>query len=168
MSRSPAVTVASRMRTSAVSCVSSRMAFRPLPHAPGECIHGHDNGDENDAKAQGERQISFRCFERDGGCHDAREAVNIAADDHDRADFGGGASEAGEQDREERKASVPDEGGDALAGANAHGVEFLLVFGPEVFDYLAGKGGDDGCNQDGLGDNHGARREEKAELTERA
>ena len=51
----------------------------------------HD-GDEDDSEPERERQVSLARLERDGGRHDARDAVDVAADDDDGADFGRGGA----------------------------------------------------------------------------
>ena len=52
------------------------------------------HGDEDEPEPQRERQVALARLERDRRRHHARDAVDVAADDHDGADFGGGAAEA--------------------------------------------------------------------------
>src|SRR5262245_28745754 len=66
----------------------SGMALRPAAHGPGHGIHNEDHRDQHQAEADGERQVAFGGFQRDGGGHHAREAVDVAADDHHRANLG--------------------------------------------------------------------------------
>ena len=52
-------------------------------------------------------KIALRGLQRDGRRHDAREAVDVAADDHHGADLGRRAAEAREQDGDQREARIP-------------------------------------------------------------
>ena len=72
-----------------------------------------DHADQHEAEPDGERQIALRCLERDGRRHHAREAVDVAADDHDRANLGRRPAEAGEQDGDEGEARIPEQRRDA-------------------------------------------------------
>src|SRR5262249_61099957 len=75
---------------------SARAQLAGAAHAPGCRVHQDDERDQHEAEPHGERQIALRGLERDRGRHGAGEAVDIAADDHDGADLGGGAAEAGQ------------------------------------------------------------------------
>ena len=90
-----------------------------------------------------ERQVALGGFQRDRGGHGAGEAVDVAADDDDRADLGGGPAEAGEQRGDKAEARVPDQRRDAAERADIHRGELVAIFGPEILDGLARQRGDD-------------------------
>src|SRR5262245_31933604 len=156
--------------SSAAARASSRlasMALRPQAHAPRQRIDDKDDGDQHQAEADGERQISLRGLQRNRRGHDPREAVDVAADDHDGADFGSGAAEAGEQDGHERRARIPQERRRAAERSNLHDRELVAVFGPQILDRLPGQRGNDGRDEDRLSDDHRGRREQEPEGAER-
>src|SRR5439155_20831367 len=79
---------------------------------PGSCrmrgeIEDDDERDQHEAESQRERQIALARLERDCGRHHARHAVDIAPDDHYRADLGDRAAESGKQHGCERVTRVP-------------------------------------------------------------
>ena len=63
--------------------------------------------DKNEPQPHRQRQIALGGFKRDRGRHGAGEAVDIAADDHHRADLGGGSSKTCQQRGEQAKARIP-------------------------------------------------------------
>src|SRR5438067_733794 len=63
----------------------------------GGAAHQKAERDQDHPEAEGERQVSLAGLERDRGRHGAGEARDIAADDEDRADFGDGATERGQE-----------------------------------------------------------------------
>src|SRR5689334_10994665 len=62
---------------------------------------------EDDAQAQCERQVALAGLERDGGGHDARDAIDVTANDHDRPDLRGGTAKPGQNDGNQGEARVP-------------------------------------------------------------
>ena len=81
---------AARPRRAALTAITIAISTRPSPMR--------------------ERQVALRGLQRDRGGHGAGEAVDIAADDDDGADLGGGAAEAGEQRGGEAEAARPRSG----------------------------------------------------------
>src|SRR5258708_14077563 len=74
--------------------ISSGMEFaKPLCGARSG-IDRDDQGNQHDAEAYGERQVTLGRLQGDCGRHRAREAIDIAAHDHDSADLAPGAPEA--------------------------------------------------------------------------
>ena len=71
-----------------------------LDRRRGDVEREHDR-EQHDAEPHGERQVALRGLERDGGRHHAGEAVDVAADDHHRADLRDRAAERGEYDGDE-------------------------------------------------------------------
>src|SRR5438552_1798440 len=59
----------------------SEAPLRRFLHELGAGVQHQHDGDQHEAQAQRERQIALRRFQRDGGGHDARHAVDVAADD---------------------------------------------------------------------------------------
>src|ERR1051325_1103836 len=131
-------------------------------------VYGEHNRNQHGTEAECERQVALGGLERDGGGHDSRHAVDIAADDHDGAHLGRRASQAGEHRRDEREARVPHEREARLELARAEGAQLLLVFAPRILERLAGERGDNRQYQHGLGDDHRARRKEQSQFAERA
>ena len=84
-----------------------------------------------------ERQVALARLERDRRRHDASDAVDVAADDHDGADFGGGAAEPRQHDRDERIARVPEQRCRRGRRCRAERAQLLLVLVPRVFEHLA-------------------------------
>src|SRR5436190_8162117 len=117
------------LRASSGKTLPSAMA-REAPFAHGERggIDEEHEADEDDAEPEGERQVALARLERDRGGHDARDAVDVAADHHHRADFGSRAPAGGEGHGEERIAKVPQERADRAAQRDAHGQQRLAVF----------------------------------------
>ena len=102
-----------------------------------------DSDDQDDAEAQRQRQIALRGLQRDRRRHHPRHMIDIAADDHDRADLGARPAEAGEERGHEAEAAVPEQGQDRAARTAAQRLQLLAIFGPEILHQLAGEGGDD-------------------------
>ena len=50
---------------------------------------------QNDAEGQWQGKIAFTCFEHNGGGEHAGLVFDVAADEHDRADFGDDAAKGG-------------------------------------------------------------------------
>src|SRR5882762_5164556 len=87
---------------------SSVAPLRQLLGEIGRRIHGDHDGDQNQPQAERERQVALAGFQGDGGGHHAGHPVDVPADDHHRADFGGSAPESGEDRGEQREARVPE------------------------------------------------------------
>src|SRR5579871_963069 len=112
-----------------------RSAVAPLRGVLDELRRGverEDDRDQHQAEAKGETEVALGGLERNGGRHHARDAVDIAADDNDRADFRARPAEAGEHHREERKAHVPQHRERAAQAADAERLQLLPVFLPCV------------------------------------
>jgi hypothetical protein len=60
-----------------------RLASPPLNQSQRECVHDHDNSNQNGAETHCERQIALGCFERNRRGHASGEAVDISADNDD-------------------------------------------------------------------------------------
>src|SRR5579864_4974682 len=66
----------------------------------------HDRN-QNETECEGEWKVALACFERDRRRHDARDAIDVAADNDHRAYLAGGAAEACHHDGEQREAEIP-------------------------------------------------------------
>ena len=142
--------------------------FAGPARGPGERVDDDDDDDQHDAEPDRERQVALGGLQRDRRGHGAGEAVDVAADDDDGADLGGGAAEAGEQRGHQAEARIPDQRRDAAQRADIHGGELVAILDPEILDGLARQRRDDRRHQDGLRDHHRLRREQQAPGPERA
>jgi hypothetical protein len=145
----------------------SPTASLPSRAGVGEGVDRQHHGDQHEAQRQRQRQVALAGFQRDGGGHHARHAVDVAADDHHRADFGDGAAEARQPRRAQRKAAVPEQRCRGARAAGAERTQLFAVLGPFVGHHLARQRGDDGRDQDGLGADHRRRRKQQPEAAER-
>src|SRR5471032_324694 len=130
-----------------------------------QCEHHRQ---EDHAQRQRERQVALGGLQRDRGGHHARDAVDVASDDHHRAHFGGGAPEYREDHREERQAQVPQERRHRAQRRYAEGRELLAILAPRVLDELAREGRHDRQHEKRLRDDDGGGSEEDAEGAERS
>ena len=81
--------------------------------------------------ASASARLPLRGLERDRRRHHAGDVVDVAADDHDRADLGDGAAEAGERRGHQAVAAVPEQGRRrSPGGADAERAQLLGVLGP--------------------------------------
>ena len=90
-----------------------------------------------------ERQVALGRLERDRGGHHARDAVDVAADDHHRADLGDRAAERGEQHGRDRAALVQQRSSARGDRRRAHRAELLAAVAQRIGDDLARQRGDD-------------------------
>ena len=158
-------------RSSSGRMEAAVIAATPAPGAAQERCGGADGDgepDQDDAEAECQREVALGDLERDRRGHDAGHMVDVAADDHHRADLGDGAAEAREHGGQQAVAAIPEQRRQRAPRRRAERAELLLVLAPQVLDHLAGEGRDDGRHQQHLGDHHGGRREEQAEHAERA
>src|SRR5208282_706054 len=82
----------------------NRSSVAPLHHVPdyeGSGVEREDNGQQNRAQPESQRQISLACFQGNRGGHDARNAVDVAADYDHRADLAGGTAKPSQHDRDQ-------------------------------------------------------------------
>src|SRR5262245_2150807 len=79
------------------SRISSCMMLGPVAQSPGQRVDRENDANQHGAEADRQRQVPFGRFECDGRGHDARETIDVAADDHNRTDFCRGSAEAGER-----------------------------------------------------------------------
>ena len=104
--------IAAGRRTSAPACrgriIRSGAAPPPSPDRP-PALSASTMAISTMPSAERERQVALGGLERDRRGHHARHAVDVAADDHHRADLGRRAAEAGEHRRDEREADVPEQ-----------------------------------------------------------
>ena len=136
--------------------------------AAGRGVDDNHQRYQHDAETDRERQVAFGGLQRDRGGHGAGEAVDIAADDDHRADFGRGPAESRKQRGEQAKIGRPRAAcATARDGADIHRRELVAVFEPEILDGLPGQRRDDRGDQDGLSDDHRLRREQDAPRSER-
>src|SRR5579862_254734 len=151
------------------TAISTSPKTRPRPLSRQMCADVDENHerDEHDAEAERERQVALARLERDRRRHHARDAIDVAADDDHRPHFRGGATEAREQHRQQRKARVPQKRQRRLPPRSIQASQLLAVFDPRVLDHLARQRRDDRHDQERLRDHHRGRREEQAELAER-
>src|SRR5882762_804119 len=147
---------------------SSVAPLRQLLGEIGRRIHGDHDGDQDQPQAERERQVALAGFQGDGGGHHAGHPVDVPADDHHRADFGGSAPESGEDRGEQREARVPEQSEGRVHPPRAERAQLLLVFVPGVLDRLARERPDDRENQDRLREDHRRGREKDSERAERA
>src|SRR5882724_595264 len=146
---------------------ASPMAARGVAQDEGGAVDDQRQRDQDKAEAERQREIALAGLERDRRRHHARDMVDVAADDHHRADFGRSSAETGEHGRYQAEAAVPQQRPDGPARRGAERPQLLAVFDPQVLDHLAREGGDDRRDQHGLGDDHRQRREQQAEHAER-
>ena len=88
---------------------SSRVALAGAAYAPRQRVDDDDDDDQHHAEADRQRQVAFGGLQRDCRRHRAGEALDVAADDDDGADFRRRAAEPGEQSGDEREARIPDQ-----------------------------------------------------------
>ena len=128
----------------------------------------HDR-EQHDAEAERQRQVALAGLERDRGRHHARDAVDVAADDHHRADLGDRAAEAGEHDASPARSARPTAASAPRASGPAPSERSCSPYSAHASSTTwrasAAMIGDD---QDGLRDHHRGRREQQAERAERA
>jgi hypothetical protein len=74
---------------------------------------------------------------RDCSRHHARDAINVAADDDDGADLGGGRPNPASTTGDERIARVPQQRRRGGRRRRAKRAQLLFVFVPSVFEHLA-------------------------------
>src|SRR3972149_9655495 len=111
---------------------SSGMDFAEAPHAPGDRVDRDDEREQDDPKADRQRQVALGSLERDGRRHHPGETLDVAAHDHDGAHFGRGAAEAGQHCGEEAEAGIPDQRRHAPGGREAQGGELIAGLDPET------------------------------------
>ena len=109
----------------------------------------HDR-EQHEAETERQRQVALRCLERDRSRHHARDAVDVAADDHHGADFGDRAPERREHDRHQREAQVVQQRDRGRDGARAERLQLLPILSPRVLDGLPCQRGDQRKDQDRL------------------
>ena len=134
---------------------------------PRQRVDDDDDDDQHHAEADRERQVAFGGLQCDRRRHRAGEALDVAADDDDGADFRRRAAEPGEQSGNEREASIPDQRAHPAQRADVHCRELGLILHPQVFDRLSRQSRDDRRDQHGLRDDHRLRREQQAPFAER-
>ena len=105
-----------------------------MPHA--SALMMNDDEDQHHAEADGQRQVALGGFQRDRRRHRAGEAVDVAADDDDGADFRGRTAESGEQCGDELKRASQISVATRRSRPDVHCREFVLIFDPQVFDRL--------------------------------
>src|SRR4029079_1436824 len=81
------------VRDLGVSSISKTGGDPSDPHQ--SHIDGKGNSEKDDAQRERHSNIAFRGLQRNRGCHRSRHVIDIAADDHYRADLGDGSPEAG-------------------------------------------------------------------------
>ena len=131
-------------------------------------VDSEDDRQQDQAEGERERQVALACLERDGGGDDAGDAVDVAADDHHRADLG-----------EARPKAVSINV--TTAQRSCSSISSARVIGPAPIEpswsppsrrlsatSWRDERGDDRQNQDALGDDHRLRREQDAPQSERA
>src|SRR6185436_7958035 len=79
----------------------------PTSNERGGCVQDKYDRDEHDAERERERQIALARLESDRSRHHARDAIDVAADDHHRADLRNRAPESCKQYGRKRKPGVP-------------------------------------------------------------
>ena len=115
-------------------------------------VQQHHDRDQHQSQRQRQRQVALAGLERDRRRHHPRDAVDVAADDHHRADFRDRAAESRQQHGGQRKARVPQQRHRRAEGACAQRRQLFAVFRPRVGHDLARERGDDGRDQDRLRD----------------
>src|SRR5262245_32717621 len=81
---------------------SSRMTLGPVAQSPCQRIDRQNDANQHGAEADCQGQVPLGSFQCDGRGHDACKTIDVAADNHDRADFCRGPAEAGERNGYER------------------------------------------------------------------
>ena len=130
-------------------------------------VQGKHDGDQHEPETECERQVALGGFQRDGGRHHARHAVDVAADDHHRADLGARAPEPRKNCGEQREANVPEHRERAAQAVDAERSKLLLVLAPGIFDRLPRQCGDDRQHEERLREDHRLRREKEPEFAKR-
>ena len=139
-----------RARTCATALTTSTIAISTMP------------------SAERERQVALARLERDRRRHHARDAVDVAADDHHRADLGDRAAEAGEQHRDQRKPRVPEQRRGRGATACAPSERSCSRYSRHASSTTCrDSAAMIGAIEDRLRDDHRRRREQQAERAER-
>src|SRR5688500_4700607 len=77
---------------------SAMIALRALAQPVCEDVEQQHDREQDDPQPERERKVALRRLERDGRGHHARDAVDVAADDHHRAHLGDRAPERREDD----------------------------------------------------------------------
>jgi len=84
---------------------------------------------------------------------------DVATDDDDGADLADCAPKTRQYRGQQAYPAVPQQRGDLLPGAGAHGTQVLVVLFMQIEHGLPGQRSDDGKHQHALRDDHGRRRE---------
>ena len=113
---------------------SSISALRHLSDDKGGGVECEDDRQQDATETESKRQVPFARFQRDRCGHDARDAVDVAADDDDRADLTGGASKPRQHDRDQRKTQIPEQRNRGAKPRLAQRAQLLAIFDPRILD----------------------------------
>ena len=93
--------------------------------------------------------------------------INIATDNDHGPHLGNRASKSGQPYRHQRIAPVPEQSLNGLPPRQAEGSELLGIFEMQIFKHLPRQRCNDGCDQQGLRNDHGRGGIQQAEEPER-
>ena len=130
-------------------------------------VETDDERHQHQAQRDRQSEVALAGFQRDGGGHHPRVAVDVAADDHHRADFGHRPPQPGEHRDTQGKPAVGQQQRHRLRAADADQRKLRRIVAPGILDDLPGDGGDQRNDQHALGNDHRRRREQQAVAAER-
>jgi len=88
--------------------------------------------------------------------------IDVASDDHHRADFGDRPAETGKRYRDQAESGIPQHCAHRLERRHAKGPEQFVVLIEEILYDLPGECCDDRRYENGLSDDHRGRRVEQS------
>jgi len=116
----------------------------------------------------GQSQIAARRFQCDCCGHNPCQVVDITTHDHNGADLCDCTSKTCKGHCHQGKSSVPQKCPNCLHPRQSKRAKLLGIFGMQIFKDLPRQSRYNGCNQDGLGDDHRGRRVKQAKKPQRS
>ncbi|MCY1508867.1 hypothetical protein D9M68_431910 [compost metagenome] len=145
---------------------AQRARGQPLQQPDG-AVDRTDHRQQHDAQRQGQREVALAGLQRDGGGHHARDAGDVAADDHHRPHLGDGPREGREQHGGHAHPVVHQhqQGGGQRPGAQR--AQLVAAVGQRRHHEPARQRGDQRRDEHALRHHHRRRREKNAQFAQR-